>query len=835
MSAATVENAKPAQVPFAAPRASVPLEDAIDAACARIAPSWPLDRFIAVNPFWGLIDRPVAEVAAKLGSLSGAELLMPRAFFREAYRRGHLRDEHLLAAIESSGGTESLASLRSLLEQEDSPATMRARVADVVDADRDLGRAPSWRGFITQSISQLCAAHFDEGQATFGPGRDGGLFGSWRRYAQGDRSPGLLMGASAYRSVASELPASARDMIDMALEALGVHSQDRDAYLWSLLLDVNGWASWCAYRRWTARLGGKDDDSIAELLAIRLAWEWILYRLGGDALARRWTAAMNAWPGADQAARARSSDWLLQESMEIAWREPVLRALPEGLRLVRTTNVAVQAVFCIDVRSEVFRRALEAATTAVQTLGFAGFFGLSLEYEPLGATAARPQLPGLLAASVRAADTGLGTDDAARRARHLDLKSTAASFKTDAVSTFTFVEALGITYAADLFRSSFGLADRATGERMGLSPAAEAKRRPRLISTVTGQSLDVEAQCDLAIGMLRGMSLTRNFARLVLLVGHGSLTRNNPHAAGLDCGACCGQTGEVNARAGAALLNDLRVRSALVQRGVTIPASTRFVAALHNTTTDDVALFELDQVPESHRADVEILRAWLKDAGARARTERSRLLGLSGLDQSALARAVEARTKDWSQVRPEWGLANNAAFIVAPREHCRHLDLHGRSFLHEYRHQEDDGYEVLELIMTAPMVVTHWINFQYYASTVDNLRYGSGNKVLHNVVGGHIGVFEGNTGDLRIGLPMQSLHDGTGWIHTPLRLSVFIEAPRPAIEAVLKKHATVRALVGNGWLSLFQLDEEEGATYALRGTDWHRQDASWPPQSQADA
>ncbi len=97
--------------------------------------------------------------------------------------------------------------------------------------------------------------------------------------------------------------------------------------------------------------------------------------------------------------------------------------------------------------------------------------------------------------------------------------------------------------------------------------------------------------------------------------------------------------------------------------------------------------------------------------------------------------------------------------------------------------------------------------------------------MLHNVVGGHIGVFEGNTGDLRIGLPLQSLHDGTGWVHTPLRLSVFIEAPRPAIDAVLKKHATVRALVHNGWLSLFQLDEEEGAVYALRGTDWHRQDA----------
>jgi hypothetical protein len=829
------EAGEPIRSALAGPRANAPLDEAIDAACARIAPSWPLDRFIAVNPFWGLVDAPVSEVAAKLRSLCGAELLMPRAYFREAHRRGLLRDEHLLAAIASGGGTESLASLRSRLEQEDPSPTVRARVVDLADAVRDLDHSPSWRGFVTQSISQFCAAFFDEGQATFGPDRDGGLFASWRRQAQRDRSPRLLMSASGYRSIASQLPSAARDMIALALEALGVHDGDRDTYLWSLLLDVNGWASWCAYLRWSARLTGKDDDTITELLAIRVAWEWILYRLGDETLAGRWKVAMAAWTRADEtAARARAGDWYFQEAMEIAWRAPVLDALPQGVCATRVADASVQAVFCIDVRSEVFRRALEAVAPTVQTLGFAGFFGIPLEYRPLGAAASRPHLPGLLAPRVRAEDTGLEPGDATRRAGHLDLAARGKGFRTDPLAAFTFVEALGLTYAADLFKASFGIVDRTAGDRVGLSTAAEAKRRPRLIGAATGQPLDLEAQCDLALGMLRGMSLTRDFARLILLVGHGSATRNNPHAAGLDCGACCGQTGEVSARAGAALLNDARVREALARRGVEIPPATRFVAALHNTTTDDVVLFELDDVPESHRAEVETLRASLADASARARAERSGRLGLSGLDRDALARAVDARTKDWAQVRPEWGLANNAAFIVAPREHCRHLDLGGRAFLHEYRHREDVDHAVLELIMTAPMVVTHWINFQYYASTVDNARYGSGNKVLHNVVGGHVGVFEGNTGDLRIGLPLQSLHDGNDWVHTPLRLSVFIEAPRPAIDAILAKHPTVRALVGHGWISLFQLDEDEGAIHALRGAAWHRIPTTQPSDSPAD-
>jgi uncharacterized protein YbcC (UPF0753/DUF2309 family) len=78
---------------------------------------------------------------------------------------------------------------------------------------------------------------------------------------------------------------------------------------------------------------------------------------------------------------------------------------------------------------------------------------------------------------------------------------------------------------------------------------------------------------------------------------------------------------------------------------------------------------------------------------------------------------------------------------------------------------------------------------------------------LHNVVGGKLGVFEGNGGDLRIGLPWQSVHDGEQWRHAPLRLSVFIEAPQAAIERVMAKHLQVRQLVEHEWLHLFRLGD----------------------------
>ena len=493
----------------------------------------------------------------------------------------------------------------------------------------------------------------------------------------------------------------------------------------------------------------------------------------------------------------------------------------------------MQAVFCIDVRSEVFRRALEAASPAVQTLGFAGFFAMFVAYRPLGTEMVRPQLPGLLAPALCVTDEcdapGLGQVLAGRRKKNLLWRQQWLAFRGGAGSTFSFVESCGLLYAGGLLKRSFGAAGTtATIEQTGLPRQALSQLRPRLPAS-GGPALTERVNS--AATALSAMGLTTGYARLILMAGHGSASANNPHASGLDCGACGGQTGEVNARVLAQLLNDPAVRAGLDARGLHVPNSTRFIAGLHNTTTDEMRLFDTDLLPASHDSDLRTLQGWLKAAGQSARAERAASLGLAPLaaDAAKLSAAVTARTTDWAQVRPEWGLANCSAFIVAPRSRSQHLNLAGRSFLHDYQWQRDDGFGVLELIMTAPMVVTNWINMQYHASTVDNPRYGSGNKVLHNVVGGNVGVFEGNGGDLRIGLPMQSLHDGDDFRHTPLRLSVFIQAPQEPINAIIAKHTTVRQLLDNAWLTVFRLDDNEGVWRYLPGGEWEAVAPEWQP------
>ena len=515
-----------------------------------------------------------------------------------------------------------------------------------------------------------------------------------------------------------------------------------------------------------------------------------------------------------------------QRAQEIAYQRPLVNALAQSRSSAECVPASVQAVFCIDVRSEVFRRALESVNPGVQTLGFAGFFGLLTSYTPIGTNATRPQLPGLLLPTLSVTETcGQPDQDRAvadqRRAR-LDLKASWQLFQRLPGSAFTLVESLGLGYLGKIIRRSLPTtADGANTDLIALTPAQAKQVRPQLVMTSVQASGERVA---LAGRVLGAMSLTNGFARLVLLVGHGSQSANNPHAAGLDCGACCGQTGEVNARALASLLNDAVVRKALCESSIQIPDTTHFVPALHNTTTDEVVLFDRDHVPPTHIDDLVHIERGLSAAGERARAERAPALGLAYLasQPKALATAIKTRANDWAQTRPEWGLANNASFIVAPRSRSRGINLEGRAFLHDYDHQRDADGSVLELIMTAPMIVTHWINMQYHASTVDNLLYGSGNKVLHNVVGGRIGVFEGNGGDLRIGFPLQSVNDGQRWMHTPLRLSVFIEAPHSALEAVIAKHALVRELLDHCWLYLFCMDGETVEAYANgQWQAWH--------------
>jgi uncharacterized protein len=811
----------------------------IDAACARIAPLWPLKHFVAVNPFFGLSDQTFQGASDTLARILGHGIYMSREYYREQLAADRITREDLRAAIARCDSRLNVATVeRTLAMSAPRPKMGMAPVSEVLERVE----GGLWSSFVTERISLHCAAYFDLGQATVAlPWRDLPLYESWRKAAGIDRSP-AMMGLGDFRGAVARLPAQAREAIAWGVQRLDVPEEAIERYLHASLLSIGGWAAWARYLCWQAQLSGGQNDAIVDLLAIRVMWDVLLYEeKRSPALVARWREMLAASMRPPSAKRQASAeiDRIMLNAMEIGFQRQVISALnpaPEsGGPAEAATRPAVQAAFCIDVRSEVFRRSLETVAPRVQTLGFAGFFGIFIEYVPLGASAGRSHVPVIFNPAYciheQVKDSPRATADAvAKRRERIGLSKTWKGFKLSASSCFSFVEAAGLMYAPKLLGDSLGWSrpvpdpnkqglDKELIDRIGPTLEAVAPHEDCTHHRVSG--IPQSDWVDHAERILRAMAMTDNFARLVLLAGHGSTTVNNPHATGLDCGACAGQTGEASARVVAALLNQPQVRDGLQERGTATPRDTWFLAGLHDTTTDHLRLYDIEAVPEALATDLAQLRQWLEQAGDLTRMQRAALLGTAGLPDHSMEAHVRRRANDWSQVRPEWALANNGAFIAAPRERTLGANLDGRAFLHDYRWRDDKEFKILELIMTAPMVVANWINMQYYASVVDNQTFGSGNKVLHNVVGGAIGVLEGNGGDLRVGLPMQSLHDGKRWVHEPLRLSVFIEAPAAPIDDIIARHTTVRQLVENGWLHLFRI-AEDGVHRRERNGEWRQ-------------
>lgn len=831
-----------------APRA-IDVRGLVIAAAQALARQYPLHRFIARSPYAGYEESAWDAARLRIGAEHGVDLTRPEPEFRALHRAGQINDADLLDALD--GLVHDVALDRILSWGGQGIAVRDILLCDLLHSPpvtpptqtlRTLGaqRAPHLQARIDEYVSRTVASLAGHAPAP-SPLRDGAFWESWRRVAGRD----LSLPARVRRGIRA-LPSTPEETIARALEHGELVGDAAVAFLRAHLLAQPGWAATIADG--STALG----VTLTDYVAVRVALEQLWLPPGTPS----WQPD-HAASGADDerhAARVAAVETALAVALtptERAQLSRVLLALPEPTRIEAwqsaferhlalaiaprtrveaavTARPPAQVVLCIDPRSEGLRRHLESVSD-IETLGFAGFFALALAVHDAAGSAAVASCPVLVAP--RAAVHESSADRGALERYRAGVESLhAADSVVEGVAEspaapYAYAEMAGwLTGPAGFARTVAPVASSriATAWQRSIAPIPATRLDPDVAFALDERVVYAESA-------LRMMGLVDGFARLVVLCGHGATVANNPFAASLQCGACGGHEGAPNARAAAAIFNDPETRQALMVRGIRIPSDTIFVAAQHDTVTDHVRLLEPWAIPASHAGDLEALTAALQVA--RLGNARERLRELPGtareLSDAQVIAETERRAADWAQVYPEWGLCGNVAMIIGPRRITAGRDLGRRVFLHSYEASADPDGSALETILTAPMIVAQWINAQYSASTLAPDRFGAGSKTLHNVVG-EVGVLSGYGGDLRSGLPWQSVGVGVAPRHEPVRLQVFVQAPLEVVGQIVSRSHVVRHLVEGRWIALRARADES--------TDWSLLTRyGWRSQPLADA
>ena len=675
---------------------------------------------------------------------------------------------------------------------------------------------------INRETIKWCGTYFDEGQRVIDmPVDASGFYATFKELSKYDKR--LTQGSKQNKEWLNQLPDHAEDAMIQCLERLHVSDEEQLSFLKQSLAQLPGWSG---YIKWRTEWQGpshhehKESNVLVDFMAVRLVITLLLHPDIHFAKSTVNNARAHQYPKIDNIKK-------LEQDYQ-SHLMPALLTEANAMHASATKSAEIQFVFCIDVRSEPFRRQLESLGSYA-TLGFAGFFGLPIRLHDYNSGAVTDSCPVLLKPKYDIHDCP-SADNTCVEKQHAQgkkmlngLTDMYQQLKYNFATPFALVETLGAWCGLLMLSKTMKPTLTMSTFNQGVEKIMPTVRTKPIVDMTASDSSNGISPADQALyaeAVLRIMGLTDHFGKCVIFCGHGSRTQNNPYASGLDCGACGGNHGGGNAKVLAAILNKESIRTALSERGIHIPEDTRFLAAEHNTTTDDMLVFEDTTLPMRHENALRLLQENLIKAKANNAASRVTHFNVRGTVNPI--EETERRSQDWSEVRPEWGLARNAAFIIGPRKLTQALDLEGRCFLHSYDWAQDEQLTSLETILTAPMVVAQWINTQYLFSTMDNVMYGSGSKVTHNVTG-KMGVMQGNGSDLMHGLPLQSVKATDELdFHQPQRLLTVIYAPREKVSSIIERQEILKTLFFNAWVHLIVIEPTENKAYQLQTNgEWY--------------
>ncbi|MBC6996606.1 DUF2309 domain-containing protein [Lewinella lacunae] len=503
---------------------------------------------------------------------------------------------------------------------------------------------------------------------------------------------------------------------------------------------------------------------------------------------------------------------LWQMAFELDYYDEVLGALQHVAatpRLAAPARPSFQAMFCIDDREDSLRRHLEEVDPNCQTLGAPGFFGAAIYFQPFGGkfyqkNCPAPVTPRHLIKEIEAT-TERGQEHFHGKASH--------SFFRGALAAFSLGLWAGIRLVLDQFRPQMrpDIADAFSHMDINgklLIENVDPGHRENGVQV----GYTVAEMADVVEGLLRNVGLTEHFAPLVYVVAHGSSSANNPHHGAYDCGACSGRPGAVNARVFAFMANHAGVRSLLAQRSLHLPAGLQFIGGMHDTASDEIRWYDLEVLhPENaarHRANVGTYERAL-DLNARERSRRFASIDHTR-DIRRVRQDIKNRSVSYFEPRAELGHGTNALCYVGSRTKIKGLFLDRRAFLQSYDYRQDPTGSTLAQVIAPLPIVCGGINLEYYFSRMDNEKMGAGTKLPYHVMG-LFGVVNSADGDLRTGLPLQTVEN-----HDPVRLLMIIEQVPDIVLDVIRANPAVYDWFAKGWIHLVALSPADGQTYLFR-------------------
>jgi uncharacterized protein YbcC (UPF0753/DUF2309 family) len=624
------------------------------------------------------------------------------------------------------------------------------------------------------------------------------------------------------------LPEYLLDLIEPHLPAEGDAALPLEAGLWEWLAErIEAWRATPTAER-TASHGPARSAWPLFRLAMHMGIDAVTLRSLGRSGAE---ALLGALRQLDE--HQRGFIWL--NAYERHYREQILAGLAanqgrwKGHATIAGKGPVAQLVFCMDDREEGIRRHLEETDTELETLGGAAHYAVFQNYYGLDDAKPTPLCPVIPEVIVPAHDVhevprqgaaGTAGKHRHRHARRLRWQERLHQHSRRSLLLGPLLTVLAAPYAlaALLWRSlapgCFGRFHARLRRRYEIEvPTRLDHTAPADAGPATPQAprhgfTDAE-QAERIGNYLASLGLTRDFAPLVAIMGHGSNSQNNPHMAAYDCGACSGRHSGPNARLFCAMANRPEVRALLAARDIHVPAATWFVAAEHNTADDLITWYDSEDIPDPLRPTFERMDRSLAAAGRAHAQERCRRLYSAplGIGKAAALRHVIGRRNDYGQPRPELGHVTNACAFVGRRAMSRGAFFDRRAFLISYDPLQDPEGKVLERHLLINGAVGAGISLEYFFSTVNNEQFGCGSKVMHNVAG-YFGVMQGASSDLRTGLPKQMIE-----IHEAMRLLVVVEQTLEIISAVYQRQPPLQELIGNGWVTVAAKDPESGAIH----------------------